>query len=88
VIVAILNDAIAGLRPLFDAIPTGKWKKVEKDAVNVENGLRQAAGTLQAIRKFYLETERNGEDLPFVKAIDNLLDRPDPKPKKGGSDGA
>lgn len=65
--------ARAALKPLFSAVPKGKFGEVFPHAQNLETAVGQMANMLNGLRKHFLET--TGEGSPFVKKIDELVPR-------------
>lgn len=76
--------AITSFGKLLDAITLPKRRKMYPDMECVELWMRNAASVLSLIRGYNLKEV--GEESPFVKKIDELLARPEPKkeeqPKK------
>jgi hypothetical protein len=70
----LFTDAIRAFPAVLDAIPKGKYAKVQDQAVAVESYLRKSAAMLDTIRRYFLE-HAGGEESPFVARIDELVPR-------------
>jgi hypothetical protein len=68
--------ALAALPKLYDAVPRGKFARVQAEAETVEDALRrglEGLRLLHQLRLYFLDT--TGEESPFVQRIDKLIAR-------------
>lgn len=80
------KEAMEAFGRLLDAVPNAKKMAMFNDASIVEMTMIEAFRLLSGIRQDILDTgdrkvQLGGEESPFVKKIDTLIDRPKEKAK-------
>jgi hypothetical protein len=74
------KDARKAFGKLLDAIPKGKRGPMYPEMACVEATMNESFRLLNGVRQYFLDNEHlGGEASPFVKHIDKIIDRPEPK---------
>lgn len=77
-----MKKAMQSFVKLLNGIPKGKYQNVSADAAAVEVWMRKSGALLGVLRGYFLDT--TGEASPFVRKIDELVERPEATPNGEG----